>query len=237
VQAAVPVRQWRDPGCHRECDLRAANVLGLRREITIFLVPGETPLLIARTCLEDWSIILDLRDKRMQMLDRPDKGWIDAETSEKGHYLLDLLTGETHGDDSYLASEVNAVNQDAINGGSDCHANNGQVAGSSANACYVANKEQVAASSVFARCDDDDGPPQLADESSSATDSSSDKDDDDSDDEDDYEVNDEQGTLRYEFVKFLTSVSEKFGHDAFYKEMAENKMDFVMSGPTTSTPP
>jgi hypothetical protein len=125
--------------------------------------------------------------------DHLDKGWIAVQTFDKGHSQLDLLTGKTDDDDddAFLASEVNAVNQDATND------------------------------------DEDEGPPQMVEESSSATDSSSEV-EDDSDHGDDYDVTDEEGTLRFEFVNYLASVSELIGHDNFYKEIAENKIDFIM---------
>ena len=67
------------------------DVFGSRQSLTVCVVPGSTPLLIARPDLESWGLIVDFRNKRALLLDDPDKTWHHLTQSDKGHFVLDLL--------------------------------------------------------------------------------------------------------------------------------------------------
>ncbi|CAK0816650.1 unnamed protein product [Prorocentrum cordatum] len=66
---------------------------GVKKQITIHLVEGWTPLLIARPCMEEWGLVQDYRAGTFMMKDLPDKGWMKSERDEKGHFIIDLLGG------------------------------------------------------------------------------------------------------------------------------------------------
>ena len=44
-------------------------VLGVPKTIHIYLARGVRPSLIARTCLEEWGVVLDFRNARAMLLD------------------------------------------------------------------------------------------------------------------------------------------------------------------------
>ncbi|CAK0898302.1 unnamed protein product, partial [Prorocentrum cordatum] len=64
---------------------------GIKKQVTIHLVEGWAPLLIARPCMEEWGLIQDYRAGTFMMKDLPDKGWMKSERDEKGHFIIDLL--------------------------------------------------------------------------------------------------------------------------------------------------
>ncbi|CAK0887762.1 unnamed protein product, partial [Prorocentrum cordatum] len=66
---------------------------GVKKQITIHLVEGWAPLLIARPCMEEWGLVQDYRAGTFMMKDLPDKGWMKSERDEKGHFIIDLLGG------------------------------------------------------------------------------------------------------------------------------------------------
>ena len=68
-----------------------AKPFGADKEMTVNLVPGATPMLVARTCLEDWGLIVDFSAGAASLKDHPETGWRNLERDEKGHYILDLL--------------------------------------------------------------------------------------------------------------------------------------------------
>ena len=80
------------------------NILGTRRWIEVHLVPGGTPFLLSRTCLEEWMVEVSFAKKSMRIDDGEDRPWIQVEVSNKGHYLLDLL-GERTTDEAMAVKE------------------------------------------------------------------------------------------------------------------------------------
>ncbi|CAK0886983.1 unnamed protein product, partial [Prorocentrum cordatum] len=63
------------------------------KQITIHLVEGWAPLLIARPRMEEWRLVQDYRAGTFMMKDLPDTGWMKSERDEKGHFIVDLLGG------------------------------------------------------------------------------------------------------------------------------------------------
>ena len=59
------------------------RVLGTDQRLTVHIVPGSTPLLIARPDLEAWGLIIDFRNKKALLLDDPQKVWHELAQSEK----------------------------------------------------------------------------------------------------------------------------------------------------------
>eukprot|EP00434_Breviolum_minutum_P015613 symbB.v1.2.013753.t1/scaffold976.1/size149240/6 len=76
-------------------------VLGKKQWIDVFLVPGSTPFLVSRKCLEDWGIEVSFSKKAMRYKvgeqEEPNV-WIQVALSKKGHYLLDLFGEEKAGE-------------------------------------------------------------------------------------------------------------------------------------------
>ena len=75
------------------------------KELKIKLIPGYTPLLLARSTLADWGIVQDFRNSKVQLLDRLPEGWKDVEQSIKGHFLFDLLGSFKHVDETAMCAE------------------------------------------------------------------------------------------------------------------------------------
>ena len=71
------------------------DVLGHRKSLTMSVVPGDAPLLIARSCFEEWGFIVNFRTKEAMLADSPDRGWTPLEQSGKGHLLLELIPKAT----------------------------------------------------------------------------------------------------------------------------------------------
>ena len=67
------------------------KVFGQDRFITISVVPGNAPLLIARTALEEWGLIIDFRNHRAMLADNVEMGWIPMRQSGRGHLMLELV--------------------------------------------------------------------------------------------------------------------------------------------------
>ena len=55
--------------------------------INVFLVQGSTPLLVARSCFEEWRVI-DYRDGKAMLKDRPELSWQSMKRSGKSHFVL-----------------------------------------------------------------------------------------------------------------------------------------------------
>ena len=51
------------------------KVFNTVRQLTVYLIDSDAPLLIARPTLEEWGIVCDFRNKRIQLLDEPELGW------------------------------------------------------------------------------------------------------------------------------------------------------------------
>ena len=54
------------------------------RQLTVYLIDSDAPLLIARPTLEEWGIVCDFRNKRIQLLDEPELGWKTLPQSDQG---------------------------------------------------------------------------------------------------------------------------------------------------------
>ena len=80
-------------------------ILGRRKHIEVHLVPGGTPFLISRACMEEWKIMIDYSTKTMCSVGDDDTGWIEVERSNKGHYLFDIL-GENGREEALLQEAV-----------------------------------------------------------------------------------------------------------------------------------
>ena len=68
------------------------------RQLTVYLIDSDASLLIARPTLEEWSIVCDFRNKRIQLLDEPELGWKILPQSDKGHLLFDIVDSKAFGD-------------------------------------------------------------------------------------------------------------------------------------------
>ena len=82
------------------------NILGARKWLEVHLVPGGTPFLLSRTCMEEWLVEISFAKKSMRIDDGHERPWIQVEVSNKGHYLLDLI-GEG------MAEEAMAIKQES----------------------------------------------------------------------------------------------------------------------------
>ena len=67
------------------------KVFGQDRFITISVVPGAAPLLIARNALEEWGLVIDFRNHRAMLVDNVEMGWIPMRQSGKGHLMMELV--------------------------------------------------------------------------------------------------------------------------------------------------
>jgi hypothetical protein len=61
--------------------------------LEISLVPGATPLFLAKKTMSDWGVIQDFRHAEVLHVDRKDKQWKPVEIGTKRHFLFDLLSG------------------------------------------------------------------------------------------------------------------------------------------------
>ena len=48
--------------------------------------------------MEEWGVVCDFRNKRIQLLDEPELGWKTLPQSDKGHLLFDLVDSKAFGD-------------------------------------------------------------------------------------------------------------------------------------------
>jgi hypothetical protein len=81
---------------------------GEPKELHISLVPGSTPLLLAKRQMADWGVVQDFRHAKIMLADRPEKSWQPVEIGEKGHFLFDLLgefSDTTKNDETYFMDE------------------------------------------------------------------------------------------------------------------------------------
>ena len=74
------------------------KVFNTIRMLTVYLIDSDAPLLIARPMLEEWGIVCDFRNKRVQLRDKPELGWKTLPQSDKGHLLFDLVDSKAFGD-------------------------------------------------------------------------------------------------------------------------------------------
>jgi hypothetical protein len=58
------------------------------KELRVSLIPGSTPLVLARSTLSDWGVVQDFRNSKVLLLDRPQEKWKTIEQSEKGTFCL-----------------------------------------------------------------------------------------------------------------------------------------------------
>ena len=86
-----------------------AKPFGANKELTVNLVPGSTPMLVARTCLEDWGMILDFRKGTASLKDDPAGGWKPLERDDRGHFILDLLGLNTSEADALVGDSIREV--------------------------------------------------------------------------------------------------------------------------------
>ncbi len=66
---------------------------GQERTLSVCLVPGRTPLLLARGLMAEWGLVQNYRDNTVFYLDQPHLGWQPVQQSAKGHYVFNLLDG------------------------------------------------------------------------------------------------------------------------------------------------
>ncbi|CAK0898077.1 unnamed protein product [Prorocentrum cordatum] len=69
-----------------------ATARGTRRGRYQSISFQDESLLVARPCLEEWGMMIDYRIKKVMYLDEQPSEWIDLETNEKGHMIIDLLS-------------------------------------------------------------------------------------------------------------------------------------------------
>ena len=74
------------------------KVFNTVRQLTVYLIDIDAPLLIARPTLEERGIVCDFRNKRSQLLDEPELGWKTLPQSDKGHLLFGLVDSKAFGD-------------------------------------------------------------------------------------------------------------------------------------------
>ena len=74
------------------------KVFNTIRQLTVYLIDSDAPLLIARPTLEEWGIVCDFQNKRVPLLDEPELGWKTLPQSDKGHLLFDLVDSKAFGD-------------------------------------------------------------------------------------------------------------------------------------------
>jgi hypothetical protein len=61
--------------------------------LEISLVPGATPLLLAKKTMSDWGVVQDFRHAKILLVDREDKVWRPVEIGAKGYFLFNLFNG------------------------------------------------------------------------------------------------------------------------------------------------
>ena len=77
-------------------------VFGKPKTITIWLVPGTTPMLCSRSCFENWGIAQDFREGKVMMKDHPELGWLVPDRDDKSHRVIDLINGFPDREDEIL---------------------------------------------------------------------------------------------------------------------------------------
>ncbi len=71
------------------------RIFDQERLIKMSVVPGSAPLLVARTVLEEWGLVLDFRNHMAMLLDTPELGWLPMRQSGRDHLLLELVPRAT----------------------------------------------------------------------------------------------------------------------------------------------
>ena len=74
------------------------KVFNTVRQLTVYFIDSDAPHLIARLTLEEWGIVCDFGNKRIQLLDEPELGWKTLRQPDKGHLLFDLVDSKAFGD-------------------------------------------------------------------------------------------------------------------------------------------
>eukprot|EP00959_Pyramimonas_sp_CCMP1952_P244786 5116705-Pyramimonas_sp.AAC.1 len=90
-------------------------VRNAKRQLSVYLVPGQVSLLVARPGLEEWGMVIDYRNKKVMYLDEQPPEWIDLETNDKGHMIIDLLSFQA----DLLAADEQSSSTDADTDGDD----------------------------------------------------------------------------------------------------------------------
>ena len=91
------------------------KVFNTVRQLTVYLIDSDAPLLIAQPTLEEWGIVCDFRNKRIQLLDEPELGWKTLPQSDKGHLLFDLVDSKAFGDPMVPGpADANVYSADAV---------------------------------------------------------------------------------------------------------------------------
>ena len=79
------------------CVSLPVKVFNTVRQLTVYLIDSDAPLLIARPTLAEWGIVCDFWNKRVRLLDEPELGWMTLPQSDKGHLLFDLVDSKASG--------------------------------------------------------------------------------------------------------------------------------------------
>ena len=90
------------------------KVFNTVRQLTVYWIDSDAPLLIARPTLEEWGIVCDFRNKRIQLLDEPELGWKTLPQSDKGHSLFDLVDSKAFGDPMVPGPDAKIYSADAV---------------------------------------------------------------------------------------------------------------------------
>ena len=69
------------------------SLFGTLKHLKVFLIDGALPLLIARPCFEEWGVVCDFRAKAVLLKDDDPETWHKVRQNDKGHLILDLITG------------------------------------------------------------------------------------------------------------------------------------------------
>ena len=69
------------------------KLYGIEKMLEASIVPGETPMLLAKKTMAEWGIVQDYRNGKVLLTDHHDQRWHQMETGDKGHFLFDLLGG------------------------------------------------------------------------------------------------------------------------------------------------
>ena len=90
------------------------KVFNTVRQLTVYLIDSDAPLLIARPTLKN-GVVCDFRNKRIQLLDEPELGWKTLPQSDKGHLLFDLVDSKAFGDPMVPGpADANIYSADAV---------------------------------------------------------------------------------------------------------------------------
>ncbi|CAK0898147.1 unnamed protein product, partial [Prorocentrum cordatum] len=71
------------------CPVWAKNA---RRQMIVYLVSGRGVSAGGEACLEEWGMVIDHRNNEVMHLEEQAPEWIDMETNETGHMIIDMLS-------------------------------------------------------------------------------------------------------------------------------------------------